>query len=70
MPENIPILRESKGQLFKLKEAAAYLRVSRSTFHRMILDGKVSGHKVGYTWRFWEDDLMALFQSEGQDNHA
>lgn len=46
-------------QLLTFKEAMAYLRVSRSTLHRLLSNGQVPGHKVGGTWRFYASELQA-----------
>ena len=46
-------------QLYTLKEAMQYLRVSRSTVYRLMEHATLKGYKVGKTWRFYEDDLRA-----------
>jgi len=45
--------------LLTFKEAMGFLRVSRSTLYRLMWAGQVRGHKVGSTWRFYQDDLLA-----------
>lgn len=45
--------------LLTFKEAMSYLRVSRSTLYRLMWSGQLTGHKVGYTWRFYCEDLRA-----------
>jgi len=44
--------------LLTFKEAMEYLRVSRSTLYRLMWAGQVRGHKVGSTWRFYQQDLL------------
>jgi excisionase family DNA binding protein len=45
--------------LLTLREAMEFLRVSRSTIYRLMWSGQLRGHKVGSTWRFYEEDLLA-----------
>jgi excisionase family DNA binding protein len=44
--------------LLTFKEAMGFLRVSRSTLYRLMWAGQVRGHKVGSTWRFYQQDLL------------
>lgn len=46
--------------LLTFREAMDFLRVSRSTIYRLMWSGQLQGHKVGNTWRFYENDLLAL----------
>lgn len=50
---------EELEKLYTAKEAMKYLRVSRSTFQRLLLAGKLSGDKVGHCWRFTLEQLKA-----------
>ena len=50
--------------LLTFKEAMGYLRVSRSTLYRLMWSGQLTGHKVGSTWRFYADDLLAAVASQ------
>lgn len=43
--------------LLTFKEAMNYLRVSRSTLYRLMERGDITGRRVGYTWRFSQDEL-------------
>jgi len=43
--------------LLTFEEAAALLRVSRTTLYRLIASGQLAGHKVGRGWRFYKTDL-------------
>lgn len=45
-------------RLMTLEEAMAYLRVSRSTLLRLMCSKKLTGHKVGGTWRFYVSDVQ------------
>ena len=54
--------------LLTLKEAAAYLRVSRRTIYRYIKEEQVTAHKMGGIWRIFLDDLhlwMLRLEREG-----
>jgi excisionase family DNA binding protein len=46
-------------ELLTFKEAMDYLRISRSTLYRIMESGKLTGHKVGSTWRFFREDVRA-----------
>lgn len=53
------IARPATGTvLLTFKEAMDFLRVSRSTIYRLMWSGQLRGHKVGSTWRFYEQDLL------------
>lgn len=61
------LMRESvqaEDTLLTFKETMGYLRVSRSTLYRLMWAGEITGHKVGYTWRFWRSDVRALPKKE------
>ena len=49
--------------LLTFREAMDFLRVSRSTLYRLMWSGQLRGHKVGSTWRFYEDDLLNVVAS-------
>lgn len=50
--------------LLTFKEAMDFLRVSRSTIYRLMWSGHLRGHKVGSTWRFYAEDLLAAVASQ------
>src|SRR5579884_4247819 len=52
--------------LLTFKEAMSFLRVSRSTLYRLMWSGQLRGHKVGSTWRFHRQDLLALVADSAQ----
>jgi len=41
----------------KLKEAADYLKMGRSTLYKLTRDGKMPAHKAGREWRFDAEEL-------------
>jgi excisionase family DNA binding protein len=58
---NTPLGGES--QLLTFKEAMRFLRVSRSTLYRLMWSGQLCGHKVGSTWRFYQEELQACVRA-------
>lgn len=62
MNEIIQLNNDTNIPTLKLKEAMALLRVSRSTFYRLMYAGKIQGQKVGAKWRFHLRDIEAQFQ--------
>jgi excisionase family DNA binding protein len=40
------------GTLMTLREVAAYLRVTRSTIHRMLKRNEIPAFRIGRHWRF------------------
>lgn len=45
--------------LLNSKEAANFLRASRAKLYRLVMSGDIVGHKVGATWVFYKQDLIA-----------
>lgn len=58
--------RSSEPMLLTFKETMDFLRVSRSTLYRLMWAGQLRGHKVGSTWRFYRQDLLALVADSAQ----
>jgi excisionase family DNA binding protein len=63
---NVPLQLEpsvstiaQEEDLLTFKEAMSFLRISRSTLYRLMWSGKITGHKVGSTWRFYRRDVYA-----------
>lgn len=46
--------------LLTFKETKNYLRVSDATLYRFMDEGRISGYKVGSTWRFYERDVKSF----------
>ena len=51
-------------QLLTFLEAQKYLKVSRSTVHRLLKDGSLKGHKIGNGahWRFTREQLKGCLK--------
>ena len=45
-------------QLLTSKEAANFLRASRTKLYRLVTSGDIVGHKVGGPWVFYKRDLI------------
>jgi excisionase family DNA binding protein len=56
--------------LLTFQEAAQFLRVSRATMYRLLASGKLVGHKVGRTWRFYKTDLHEFIAAEKHSPEA
>lgn len=54
-----PVAPPQSDTLLTFKEAMSYLRTSRSTLYRLMWSGQLPGHKVGSTWRFYREDVLA-----------
>jgi excisionase family DNA binding protein len=44
-------------QVLDIKEAAAYLRMSKEFVYRTVRKGKMPGKRIGNVWRFRLDEL-------------
>lgn len=55
-------LKNSNIPTINFKEAMSLLRVSRSTLYRLMYAGKLRGKKVGVQWRYYLQDIEAVFQ--------
>lgn len=65
--EHVAERRSSPEQvLLTFKEAMDFLRVSRSTLYRLMWSGQLRGHKVGSTWRFYQQDLLDVVASPAE----
>ncbi|QDF75991.1 MULTISPECIES: helix-turn-helix domain-containing protein [Shewanella] len=56
------------GKILTLKEVAAYLKLAEKTAYRLASEGKLSGFKVGGSWRFKREDLEAWIESQKPKN--
>jgi excisionase family DNA binding protein len=45
------------AKLMTLQEVADYLRVTRSTIHRMMKRNEIPGFRIGRHWRFNLDEI-------------
>lgn len=54
------VSQDDFDMLLTFKEAMRFLRISRSTLYRLMWSNKLTGKKVGNTWRFFRHDLHEL----------
>jgi len=47
-------------EIYTTKEAQDFLKVSSSTFKRLLKRGMIKAYKVGGTYRIWGDDILRL----------
>jgi len=48
----------------KLKEAANYLKMGRSTLYKLANKGEIPAHKAGREWRFDAEELDKWMKSD------
>jgi len=51
-------------EVYTTKEAKDFLKVSSSTFKRMLKQGIIKAYKVGGTYRIWGDEILRLVSPE------
>lgn len=61
---------EVRENLIDMKEAMDILGVSRTTFYRMMKEGKIFGIKPAGQWRFERDDLLRLLRVPGKEDQT
>ena len=47
-------------EIYTTKEAQSFLKVSESTFKRMIKNGIIKAYKVGGVYRIWGSEILRL----------
>ncbi len=47
-------------EVYTTKEAKDFLKVSSSTFKRLLKKGIIKAYKVGGTYRIWGDEILSL----------
>ena len=65
---------ERPRQVLTIDELAAYLKISKSTIHKLIREGKIPSQKVCRHWRFrkraidrWLEETRANRSATGED---
>ncbi len=51
-------------EIYTTKEAQDFLKVSSSTFKRLLKKGIIKAYKVGGTYRIWGDEILNLVSSK------
>lgn len=49
-------------EVFTVEEVAKYLKVTPTTIYRMLEDGRLTGFKIGASWRIRESDITAYIE--------
>lgn len=57
----------SFDSLLTLKEAMEYLKLSRSTFYKLMEKGEIKGIKIGKVWRFRKEDIESFITRKAND---
>ncbi len=47
--------------IMTVKDVAAFLKLAESTVYRLAQEGTLPGRKIGGTWRFSREQLLAWF---------
>jgi len=53
-------------EVYTTKEAQDFLKVSSSTFKRMLKHGIIKAYKVGGTYRIWGDEILRLVSPKAE----
>jgi excisionase family DNA binding protein len=56
------------GEVMDINELGAFLRFSRSKIKRLIKAGTIPGEKIGDSWRFRRDEILALWDKDKEDD--
>jgi len=51
-------------EVYTTKEAQEFLKVSSSTFKRLLKQGIIKAYKVGGTYRIWGSEILRLVSPE------
>ena len=51
-------------EIFTIKEVASYLKLTEKTAYRLAAEGKLPGFKVGGSWRFKKEALLAWIKKQ------
>jgi excisionase family DNA binding protein len=51
-------------EILTLKEVATYLKLGERTVYRLVQAGELPGFKVGGSWRFRREDLIAWIEAQ------
>lgn len=51
-------------EIYTTKEAQDFLKVSNSTFKRLLKNGIIKAYKVGGTYRIWGSEILRLVSPE------
>ena len=55
-------------EILTLKEVAAYLKLAEKTAYKLAAEGKLTGFKVGGSWRFKREDVQKWIEEQKLSN--
>ena len=55
-------------EIFTIKELSSYLKLAEKTAYRLVAEGKISGFKVGGSWRFRKSEIDQRIKEQGQQS--
>lgn len=60
-------MAENKESVLTIDELAEYLKISKSTFYKLVQEGKIPGQKVGRHWRFHRGVIDRWLEDGGRE---
>jgi len=61
------MLNEKEDTVLITKEACDYLRISRPTYLKYLVTGKIKGTKAGKGWRVLKTELIRFLKGDNGD---
>ncbi len=61
---------EEDGRVLTTQEACAYLRISRPTYQKYLLSGRIRGIKAGRGWKVLKSELDGFLKGGNSLNHS
>ena len=59
-----PQMENPQSDVLTVDEAAAFLKIPRSSVYKLAQQGKLPGQKVGRHWRFYRPKLVSMVSGE------
>jgi excisionase family DNA binding protein len=57
-------MENTESDILTVDEAAAFLKIPRSSVYKLAQQGKLPGQKVGRHWRFYRPRLVSMIAGE------
>ncbi len=55
-----------EDEILTIKELARYLKIAEKTTYRFVSEGRISGFKVGGSWRFRKSEIDRWIREQEQ----
>lgn len=55
-------------EIMTIVDVATYLKITEKTAYRLVSEGKIPGFKVGGSWRFNREEILAWAKSKSKDS--